>query len=192
MAASISTATRQRKAGPRKNGLRLGQTIGLFALVFCALSLQSAAQQPFQKFVVTVPTKTSVTTPPEAQIIHDLSDTKQAFAAQIWSLSSNSPMGMVVDFSIEHPFIHDQDPSAKSDAELSIQVGQSQGPANWVASQPVDSTAHAASDNDAVVQVASNAIGSAEVALQVSFLNRETDLQTGNYSTTVYCTIAMP
>ncbi len=148
------------------------------------------AQQPSQKFVVHVPTKAAVVAPSSISITHDSSDSPQVFPGQPWSITGNALSGTVVEFSVDQAFTHQTDPQSKSDAELSVRIDQTEGPAKWTATRAVDTTSFTQGDEHAVVQVASDAAGNAQVDLGVRFLNNS-DMATGDYSITVSCTITI-
>lgn len=151
-----------------------------------------SAQQASQSFRVTVPASAQVVAPPAAAILHDLATAAQHFPLQTWSLQTNSPSGLVAEFSVNESFVNASDHAVKSDAELSIRVAATKGPGRWTTTQYLDHTSHAVGDNDAVVQVTSNAMGNADIELQVRFLNETIELPVGEYFTTVYCTLSMP
>ena len=131
--------------------------------------------------------------PAGVSITHDESDAPQVFPGQLWSIKGNSASGMVAEFSVNQAFTHVTQPLAKRDAELSVQISQTEGPGRWTATQAVDSTSYEQGDEHAVVQVSSDSFGTAEVDLRVRFLGQATTvLATGDYSTTVYCTVTLP
>jgi hypothetical protein len=181
--------------GKKNNASQLpiiAQLLGLVGLL-CMQPTTLSAQQPSQTFVVTVPTTAAVVAPPGVSITHDASDAPQDFPGQLWSVNGNSASGMVVEFSVDQAFTHLTQPLAKRDAELSVKIYQTEGPARWTATKAIDATSCGQGDEHAVVQVTSDSFGTAEIDLGVRFLsNGTTALATGDYATTVFCTITMP
>lgn len=151
----------------------------------------SAQQSTTQSFVVNVPTKAAVVAPSAVSIAHDLSDSPQAFPGQFWSVNANALSGMVVEFSVNQAFTHQTQQQAKSDAELSVRIHETVGPARWTATKAIDATSFAAADEHAIVQVTSDSFGSAQIDLGIRFLNNG-ELVMGAYSTTVFCTVTVP
>lgn len=165
----------------------------LLAFLLCAQTAVLSAESPTQRFVVTVPTHASVVSPPPVSITHDLSDAAQLFPSQRWSISGNSSAGMVVEFSIDQAFTHQTLPQLKNDAELNVAIHQTEGPGQWTATLASDATSYSQNDEHAVVQVTSDAAGNAEIDLGVRFLGGTTTaLATGDYETSVFCTITIP
>ncbi len=167
---------------------RILACIGLACLHAANLSAQQSATQ---SFVVNVPTKASVVAPSAVSITHDLSDSAQAFPGQFWSINGNTLSGMVVEFSVDQAFTHHTQQLAKSDAELSVRIHETTGPARWTATKSIDATSIADADEHAIVQVTSDSVGSATIDLGVRFLSNA-ELATGAYSTTVFCTVTVP
>ena len=96
----------------------------------------------------------------------------------------------MAEFSVDQAFTHQTQPLLNSDAELSLRIGQTGGPARWTATRAIDATSVAEGDQRAVVQVVSDAAGSARVDLGVRFLPNG-EPATGQYSITVSCTITV-
>ena len=166
----------------------LHQRSSLALALLCTVSCAMAQAPVSQEFVVEVPAKSSVVAPAAVAIVHDQTELPQVFPAQFWSLSGNSPLGMVVDFAVNQAFTHRLNGSSKGDAELRVRVHETSGPASWTATKAIDATSFANSDEHAVVQVMSDAAGSARIDLGVRFLT-SAELATGEYVTTVFCTI---
>lgn len=169
----------------------------LIALAMGPTSLSFADMTASQSFVVSVPATVDVVTPEETAITaiddFDASTGERVFAAQIWSVTSNTDAGVAFTCSVAEPFTHQSDPSIKTDAGLSVAVISQSGPASWNVSQSSDQTSHASGDTGAAVQVTSNNHGTAEIGLTVAFVPISPDhVAQGVYSATVVCTIASP
>ncbi|WP_068263992.1 hypothetical protein [Rubripirellula obstinata] len=176
---------------------RRGSFFHCFSLVISGIVMSCgstlSAEQPSQSFSVSVPVESSVQPPPDVAIIHDLTDGEQQFSPQSWTVGSNSMTGMVVDFTVASGFVHNTDPTSKSNAILSVGVASSNGPANWVASKPADRTDVTVGDETASVRVESDNVGSAKVNLNVGFDDSDQfEALPGVYETTVVATLTLP
>lgn len=162
------------------------------SLVMLSAEVAAAADSASQRFRIHVPVTSNVGNPTGQVVVDQVNEATGEFPEQSWSLQSNSPSGMVADFTVASAFVHQDDPSVQHDARLRIRVSEQTGMGQWVATQSEDQTQQSAGDSVAGVQVKSNAPGSAKVALLVSLVDEFASMAPGTYSTTVVCTIASP
>ncbi|TWT53977.1 hypothetical protein Pla22_16110 [Rubripirellula amarantea] len=153
----------------------------------------SAAETAYQTFSVNVRSETFVEAPENVVMIHDQSESNQVFPTQTWTVRGNLTTGMVVDFVLEAPFIHALDSSSKTDARLNASVRSTQGSANWTVPISQDQTDINQNVNSANVRVQSDAVGMAEIDLNVELVETSQFVALpGNYETTVLATISIP
>ncbi|WP_146580482.1 hypothetical protein [Neorhodopirellula pilleata] len=170
------------------------RVLGSFAclLGFSAVLTASERTSARQTFRLTVPVTSNVAVPNVERDVEHLVEGSGEFPEHVWSLESNSPSGLVADFSVATAFTHQDYPSIQHDARLRVRIGNATGLGQWTATQQEDATDREAGDQRANVQVRSDAPGRAAVALQVSMMDEFHSLAQGRYSTTVVCTISMP
>lgn len=169
-----------------RNGLA-----GLFVLAALvggprtALGQLTASDQ--QRFRVRAPFRLIVISgAPDVSIVHDQTDNDQVFPPQPWFVRGTWPFGVTVTLATSQAFTHTTAPTYKRDARLDVQIVDTQGFAQWSVDVPTGRTRYALGDEQAVVQVSSNFLGRAELALTVTFLTVQfADVAAGNYELTV-------
>jgi hypothetical protein len=146
-----------------------------------------------QRYSVYVPLSSSMTAPPDVEITKQVDADNQSFPPQRWTIGGNNPLGVVVSFATSLAFTLTTDPSFKSDAELSLTLHTTHGPANWSVVQAVDSTDVTVHDEVATVQAASDGVGKADVELTTRFLvDPLSALPPGIYELMVVSTVTIP
>lgn len=143
-----------------------------------------------QKFKVIVPANISITAPANVVITHDQTDNDQAFPPQQWTVRGNTLAGVAVSFSTQSPFVHTTDPTFKRDAQLSLGVGPTTGPATWNITTASDATNYLNADDTATVTASSSGIGKAVFQVNMKFLtNGFGTFAAGDYESTVVGTV---
>lgn len=169
------------------------KTRGLFvALSLVFLSATAAqAQTASQAFRVVVPSSLAIVAPAGQIMTHDQTDSNQTFSRQRWTVKGNVANGLAVTFATTTPFVHDTNAAMRRDAQLSLELAGSSGPATWKVTTAADATNMATSDNDARVAATSNGVGKANFDLIVTFVTGEFGtFASGNYNLTVVGTVA--
>lgn len=166
---------------------------GLFAaasLVFVSATA-AQAQTASQSFRVVVPSSLAIVAPAGQIMTHDQTDTNQTFGRQRWTVKGNVSNGVAVTFSTTNPFTHETNGTMRRDAQLSLELAGTSGPANWTVTTPADATNIASSDGDATVAATSNGVGKANFDLMITFVTGEFGtFASGNYNLTVVGTVA--
>lgn len=145
-----------------------------------------------QAFRIAVPVSSQVAVPDADTEITNFDPESGEFPEHVWALETNSPAGLVANFSVDQAFTHQLYPSLQHDARLRLRVASSAGSGVWTTTIQEDATNESSGDGQASVQVESNAPGSASVALQVSLVDDFHTMTQGRYTTTVVCTVSMP
>jgi len=148
-------------------------------------SFAQATDSDTQTYILTVNSLVSIDARQDPiSITHDGNDTNQAFPRQTWDAFCNTAAGATVTFTSQSAFVNTVGGSTFTrEAQLDLALGTNVD-AGWAVTVASDSTTPA--DDNAVVSAASNASGSAELDLTVTFLDTDySQLPAGTYTMTV-------
>jgi hypothetical protein len=165
----------------------------LFVGLLTASSAAHGQVEGRQSYRVRVGPRVSVTAPPaEVTTAYKDNDPDASFAAQRWTVDTNSRSGATVSFSTTQAFTHTTKPQFKRDVAIQLEIPRTGTAAEWKVVIGKDRTCHAAgaTGETATVRATSRRPGQGIFDVTVTFLAEPKEkLESGDYALTLVGTV---